>query len=228
MVLLVQVSHEFIDAQERGTHASNTFHWTTEDPFSIPDLMQAHVDLFNVLATGQFDELGAYLSPALSRVSNASEVRVYDLDQPEPRLPIGNQFFTLPTSNDSFRYVAEVAAVGSIRATPIAGVNPQRLRGRKYFGPLNGGGIASGDAVIHPNLMDTIVNGLAVFRDAPPANCLWVIYSASARDNTDDTIPYEDRPLLPPISSAVVTIECDNGPDTQRRRGRAATSSVTA
>lgn len=61
--------------------------------------------------------------------------RVYDLADPEPRVPIITRTVAI-TPSPTAALPHEDAAVLSMRAAPISGVPAARLRGRVYLGPL--------------------------------------------------------------------------------------------
>lgn len=146
--------------------------------------------------------LGNYLSPWLSRTA---ELRLYDMNQAKPRVPI-TSVITLGGPSGVGAYPEEVACCLSFRTTTP---NTARRRGRIYFGPLIGGssciqgGDSNGPTRVAANFMNDLLK--AANRMASLAvNMRWVVSSS-----------FDDDDTFHPVVHAWV----DNALDTQRRRG---------
>jgi hypothetical protein len=195
----------------------NTFHFSTAAPVATPADYDAAVTLvhefFSTMTTaGAKVEtlLGQHLDPASARV------KVYDMTDPMPRVPRRDSPQPLGSTGAGF-LPSECALVVSFRGLSESGVLARRNRGRIYLGPLAGAvgtfSAASGD--VRPTLLAQQIAVAAALRlstAALPAgaNLIWSIYSKV--DNA-----------LRPVGSGYV----DNALDTQRRRGRLATSRVS-
>lgn len=104
-------------------------------------------------------------------------------------------------------FPAEVALCLSYRATLQSGVNPARLKGRLYIGPLNGSiGLADGDVRPSTGMQQDVARAGNALRiaglGAGADNVTWCVYSPTAG-------------FLQPVVSCWV----DNAFDTMRRRG---------
>jgi hypothetical protein len=177
----------------------NTFHFS--NPFTSAALAQSAVRDFYLNTRSSTRSLGYHLSPSILR---NFEIRVYNLGDPEPRVP---QIFnwTLPTRPpQSSTGIPEEAAV----CLSFHGAPPRtaRRRGRIYFGPMGSTGeqiSPAGDAVftrVTNNLIDDLIEageGLLA------SNQGWAIRS---------TVPTEN---FVQVTGGWV----DNRLDTQRRRG---------
>jgi hypothetical protein len=146
---------------------------------------------------------------------NDHPIRYYDLDDPEPRVPVLETLMDLPAAPNVEGYPSEVALACSYSGAVISGANMARRRGRFYFGPLKN---TSGDLVgnvIRPvdNLVACLVANMEALEadiDALGAGFRWVVYSPTSNSST-------------PVTNGWV----DNAFDTQRRRGEDATARVT-
>lgn len=213
--------------------AINTFHWFTSDynPTKQGQIATMLEDFYESVPTGQSKSLNGFMAPSTALAYN---IRLYDMSDPEPRVPV-----IIPKvlgSTGSGSLPRDVALVGSFQGDPQEGVPMKRKRGRIYFGPISAyyGGTTSEStgsnlqswfgpsanfiATMRAAFLDLVSDAAAI------ADLDWVVYSAGARDNSDDTIPYEERPLLTPIHTPVSNGWVDNEWDTQRRRGTKATT----
>lgn len=75
-----------------------------------------------------------HLFPA--RVGSVATVKVYDLADPEPRVPGLEDTIALTTGTSTDHLPNEVAICLSMKADPVSGVSPGRLRGRVFLGPF--------------------------------------------------------------------------------------------
>lgn len=167
---------------------------------------------FNVPTDGT-NRIGAYLSPVLSRTTNASKVNCYDGSiAPGSRTP-HTTLFTLPGFSSANPLPSEVALCLSERS--FDGLFPfKNQRGRQYIGPLNEAAketaATDGDARPEAGFIAelgraavTLAQGVA---DSTHIES-WCTFSRTLN-------------VLFPVQESFV----DNAFDTQRRRGAAATS----
>lgn len=144
--------------------------------------------------------------------------KAYDLDQPEPRVPVVTRDIAVSASlNPSM--AREVAVCLSMRAELVAGTNPARRRGRVFLGPIQSGAI-------------TITNGQTVLSAGAQTQ---IRDAAVAAFHTGLTISDPFLSVYSPTTDAgagvgtgdaffqVEHIWVDNAFDTQRRRGSEST-----
>lgn len=159
------------------------------------------------------DAVGQYLGESISRVASACQVKVYDLGQAEPRVPIDIGSFTMPAPASGDELPSEVALCLSYKGQIIAGDVPARHRGRIYIGPLTTGAASFATTPCRPlgALQTDLLDAAEALQDAATlGGFAWVVYSRV------DAAPYI-------INDAWV----DNAFDTQRRRGAPPTSRAT-
>lgn len=153
------------------------------------------------------------VSPLLSSLidDTTSEVKWYDMADPEPRDPVDTTPLTgLTLSSGSIP--TEVALVLSFQAEKVSGLNQKRRRGRIFLGPL---GDFAGDRPATPLVQ--------LVRDAGSA---LLLESSNGGVGTTEFTWLQHSPtdgLYNEIDSGWV----DNEFDTQRRRGRIATERIT-
>lgn len=211
----------------------NTFHWFCETyDVTKQGLIAGFLESFyESVPGGGTKSLNGFFGPSIVLPYS---IRLYNLADPEPRVPI-----IIPKalgSTGSGSLPRDVALVGSFQGDPQAGVSPRRKRGRIYFGPVSAyyGGTTSESTGTNlqswfgPSAAFIETLRLAMLQlsseAAAAADLDWIVYSAAARDNSDDTIPYEERPLLAPMNSPVSNGWVDNEWDTQRGRGTLAST----
>lgn len=138
--------------------------------------------------------------------------RMYNLDDPEPRIPIYDELLALTSAPASTALPPEICACISFNGTYVSGASQARRRGRIYFGPLAATVIdtTTGQlaALAVTNLATSAGNLLATSNLA--SDWAWVVYSP-----TGDT------------GYPVVEGWVDNAPDIQRGRGLKATVRTT-
>lgn len=178
------------------------------DETSGPAMLDAFDDFFN-LADGPFILCGA-LSDLVDH-GEGIDVQVYEIDLPSGELGSPVAVTNLPffTASTGDPLPPEVALCTSFAANTPPGVNPQRCRGRVYLGPFteghNGGGRPSSDLVIRiRNITKRLDDALI------GAGATLAVWSRA------------DHAVRPVVRGWV-----DNEWDTQRRRGREATSRNT-
>lgn len=156
---------------------------------------------------------GEWLSPMVKRSTNVHYAVAYDMTDPEPRQPVAVTQFTLPAANASTSLPAETCVCVSYQAAAPSGEQRGRYRGRIYFGPLTGEASEMSGSYPRPDttLIGALVEGAEELATAAAGlSSPWGVWSRA-----DATF----RPL--------VGGHIDNEFDTQRRRGRRATSRTT-
>lgn len=145
----------------------------------------------------------------------------YNMGDAEPRVPI--RISTAPLDIVATTTMERsVAAVLSHSATPVSGVNMARMRGRKYIGALHAGAGEETAGDFRPtaatrNLLLGALQGAVTAANAGELD--FGVYSTGARDNSDPEIPYEERPLLPPIFTESTQAYVSNAFGNIRKRG---------
>lgn len=140
-------------------------------------------------------------------------IKMYNLADPKPRVPVRTWTGTMPGAKDNVVYLpTEVACVLSYHTEYVSGVSKASQRGRLYMGGLGAGWLAAGGASAFPSLLPTARTALGNSASTLCAASLtddwgWVVYSPKLGD-----------------SFAVAGGWVDNAFDTQRRRGQAATA----
>lgn len=174
------------------------------------------VNVWHVDATGGdpqaaiitfYESIDEHLSNIVQAGSNQCSLTTYALDDPEPRQPVAEHFFSLPGASGT-PMAPEVALCLSFSANLVSGSPPARRRGRVYLGPLDSGVIdTSGRPAT--SVTDSIAAAGQALLDASDASLVWswVVYSP-----TDD------------LGRIVTHGWVDNEFDTQRSRGRIATA----
>lgn len=184
----------------------NTFCFTgIDDVESQSEIALGLLDTFySGLTDLQTEEVINYMSGELNY--GGTRLKVYDLDDPEPRVPILDTAMALTgrAAESTTNLPAEVAVCVSYQAAITSGVPAARRRGRIYIGPLNQGastGTASAPARPAGAFMTNLSRAAKGLSDGPIGTrwCVW-----SRRDGA-----------FRPITSGYI----DNSFDTQRRRG---------
>jgi len=149
-------------------------------------------------------------SPWLNQA--AASVKVYNLDDPLPRVPVyQNTTATTMTAASASYMPPEAALVVSYQADPVSGVPQARRRGRIYLGGLGlvaTAGSSSSFPVPTSTFLTSVTNSTTTFLNGLATDSwLWVVYSRVLN------------------SAALVTNGwVDNAFDTQRRRGQVASA----
>lgn len=164
----------------------------------------------NEALTDLFQGLSAYQS--LNSVSDTQQTtyEVFDMGEPEPRVPIASgSIDTSPTN--TIALPREVAVCLSFQGEKLSGVNQARRRGRIYIGGLSVGNIG-----VDGFVSDAMRSGMAALMQdfasypldpAHPHDWRFSVYSPTDADFVEITNGW-----------------VDNEWDTQRRRGREATA----
>lgn len=139
---------------------------------------------------------------------NDHVIKIYDMADPEPRVPIWEETYDFINPPSGNPLPAEVALVMSYRAAYVSGVPQARRRGRIYFGPLD-------TACLHTDGRPTVtcIDKLQNFGNA--------LLAASTASTQWDWVVHSK---VAGSSHNVVGGWVDNAFDTQRRRGVAVTT----
>lgn len=157
-----------------------------------------------------------------STVSSPMTLKMYDMAEPEPRIPIDTAEITVtPSANPPLPN--EVALCLSFAAEMESGVRPSRRRGRIFLGPVQNGAAEVVNSQLRPTfaVRDAVRNAANELQTgfehpgSPGFRLRWSIYSPRTRE-TGGTVGQAFNDVL----SGWV----DNAFDTQRRRGPAPTT----
>lgn len=196
----------------------NTFHFSTSTIGSVSAVEATEItdrltSFYNDLATGATVIVRTMLSSVLAAVGH--EIRVYDLEQPEPRAPIRTQAMAMTPGSGAMP--SEVALCLSYRGALVSGLNPRRRRGRIYLGPLTIGIASVTDtADVRPDIgyRQSLLAAADTILQREEDGVFWVVASQ----------PVEGGPIS---TTPVTFMWVDNAFDTQRRRGADPTSRVS-
>lgn len=200
MTLLAQVKLRSSSGVPRDD-VINTFH------LDVVTSSAAARAAFTTAVDAAYDFISGYFSALIAQTGH--EIRYYDLDDPEPRQPVGGvDTFDLSSAPDTDRLPGEVAIVVSTRANYVSGEPPARRRNRFYLGPLGQITVANTglvDGTVLGNIADTFQTMFQSVNSSGDATA--VVYSP-----TDG------------VSRDMVQLWVNNEFDTQRRRGRVETA----
>jgi hypothetical protein len=190
----------------------NTFHFT-----GLPDITNATFwalelqNFYNVTHAPGPSPLADELSPYINRTG--CSMKFYDALALPPQEPILTWAWTLAGTGAQLGQPGEVALVLSYQAEPVAGVSARRTRGRIFIGPLNTANMTQGSGDARPggatiNKMKGAGSWLA--GRTSPTGDVWCVYSKAQGQAYDVTRGWVDDAF-----------------DTQRRRGKGATTRNT-
>lgn len=190
---------------------TNTFHFQSD---AISDAAAAALigtrlgEFYNDVFTGG-TFAASYVQWTLGRV------KVFNMADPTPRVPIIEVVSPIPLTSSSTNVPTEVAVVLSYHADYTSGDPAGRLRNRIYIGGLANDAINNGDTSNFPTVKTTFRNQLATaFQTLVAANGAGLEIVQRSRVGLITSRP-------------IVGGWVDNTPDTQRRRGVAATTRTT-
>lgn len=214
--LRAQVSLE-ADTTVPADAAVNVFHFmstTADDPADL-------ITTLNVALEAFYDTIGGQLSSILT--GNGS-IKYYDMTDPEPRAPIGDDTFSFVPATAS-SYPPEVALCLSYQGEIVSGAPIARRRGRIYIGPVAASAGEISGARTQPN--STFRANLASAATAlagitGPPDALWSVFSPTTAGPPPWSESVLENSFFPILSGWI-----DNAWDTQRRRGQAATARTT-
>lgn len=187
----------------------NTFHFGQPGAGKFPpgEVAQVVRNFYQTLWNGMSFPLERYLGEHIAR-DEPSEIDLYDLNDPEPRVPYDHLAWTPAQPHGTSNFPGEVALCLSWKADAVSGVPLGRLRGRTYLGPLivDAGLISGAEVRPTPQLLDDARTAMGNLIDT--ANGEFVIFSRTA---------------IPDLASPVTSGYVDNAFDTIRSRGAAPT-----
>lgn len=186
-----------------ANYATNTWHCIA------PDLVE--LALWEVALQAFYQEVDAFMSVLVKQSGDALYLKSYDLDDTPPRAPVLEGPKSI-SPNNTAPLPTECALVMSFQAAQASGIPQARRRNRIYLPFLTS---ASNDSTGRPSAslisaVDTAGTNLLAASGPTSADWQWVVYSP-----TDNDIDLVDNGWI------------DNEWDTQRRRGRVATSRST-
>lgn len=211
----------------------NTFHAETSFPLDngmLDDWHDKLVSFYN--SDGGGDGIHAYLSNVLSRLTDASMIKTYDLSDAIPRPVVRERLWTLgAVATGGTPYPSEVACCATYEATREAGVPMDRRRGRIYLGPLVTDSAAGGTSDPRPSVAfrQQICARMESLAGIDATGLTWSLYSPTTDQGRGATAtrPAVAAQSLESSAFHVVSGWSDNAFDTQRRRGNAATDRIT-
>lgn len=200
----------------------------------------AYIIPTGVLPSDGYDAIAARLDGFYTLISTVlhsdydwahARLKIYNYNLDPPRIPDYDE--EMPISGTATTYnnlPSENAIVVSMEGAIVSGVNARRRRGRVYVGPLQ---MASGDLDLIPTTMvDAFADAAETWLLTPEVGTVesqLAVYSPYTHHNVpvgQKLTPEmeEDPTKLDDSFNPVVRIWVDNAWDTQRRRGRKATT----
>lgn len=216
MTLRVQHSFQGISGIAKDQYV-NTFHFVGPivTGSNFPDLATAIKQFYNGTTGTQTKSIAAWMAP-MSDV-NGAKVKMYDTDDPPHTGPVYQESYNPGTHGtvSGSNLPSEVAVCLSYSGAPGAGL-VARTRGRIYIGPLEVSTLspAPGDTRSRPSLdfrTDILKAATTLAQSALDLFYGWVVHSETAG-----------------ADYAITRWWVDDAWDTQRRRGDAPTSRVSA
>lgn len=194
----------------------NTWHFKTDDtgtPAEEATDCLAYLDQF-------YDGISPFLSSFLAGNWTA---KVFDLSDPEPRVPVWEQAGSLGTLSGGNDLPCEIACCLSFQAERISGLPQARRRGRVYIGPLS---LSAGALVPDESAGDMIVNSGFRASLASQAAQLAGVKIGGASGSAFAWCTFSQRTVdlggtLAEASNNVTDGWIDVAVDIQRRRGHA-------
>lgn len=181
--------------------STNSWSFEASTDVDMEDALDALEDFYNAIRASYSSNVE----------QNGHEFKVYERDDPEPRAPVIERTWNFTTAPSGNPLPHEVAITMSFQGLRTSGVPQARRRGRIYIGPLNEGVVASTGRPSGVDLSNIATAGAALITASTAAtDWLWTVWSTVNQANV-------------PIANGWV----DNSFDTQRRRGRTATTRVT-
>lgn len=197
--------------------STNTFSFWEAEPVADPVvsallIADALVDFYN--GNGS-NGPAYYISPIVSRATDACRVEVYDRQAPTPRAPLATLPFTLGGNTTGALYPADVALCLSFQGGRQSGVPQSRRRGRIYLGPLTVA-VATTSTTLPPvpassAITNILARAVALSSNVRSDSIIWQVWSTVDQAGVD-----------------LVEAWIDNVFDTQRRRDVAPSTRSTA
>jgi hypothetical protein len=187
-------------------YATNTFHFEAVNDLTVMTAISDAVDSL-------YDNAASWLSSLITPATWTH--KWFDLEDPEPRVPIFEFTGRGPVATGSTAAPPELALCISWKAEPSSGFPAGRLRNRIYVGPFTNAACGS-DGRPATTLVTNLKNsGDLLLEASKAATWKWVVYSPTQA-----------------AASAVASFDImegwvDNEFDIQRRRGRRGTARET-
>lgn len=204
-----------------GDAVVNTFHFDTDVDTQVET---TYGNTIQTRLNALYGSIAQYLSSLLTGVCN---LKIYDLQEAEPRSPIHIGTWTL-TGLQTADFPAEVAVCASYFAAGASGQSMRRRRGRLYFGPTNSttrGAIVNGDVTVLATARTNINAALKTLADASDPK--WCVFSPTA---AGAPLGGNGAYTLTQLNNAANDVAggwVDDRYDTQRRRGADPTTRTT-
>lgn len=171
---------------------------------TVTEISNPHMEIIAEALASLMDGLVDVIA---ATVENGYQVKLYDIDAPEPRVPLLEFATTSPNWNGGYSLPTEVAICLSYRGLTESGDAAGRRRGRIFLGPIGVNSLSTTDGRPDESAVDLIGGAVTDFADVLDGtavnHCVW----SRAADNLYDVTSYW----------------VDNAFDTQRRRGAAPT-----
>ena len=183
-------------------NSTNTWHFYSPLPFDPDDNVNI-VDMIKDFYSKSYDTgatVGSFLSP---QVQPNADVKLYNMGDPTPRVPIFESSFSLSRPGSGTPLPQEVALVFSYQAQRQSGMSQARRRNRIYLGPLAQTALGTNG---RPS--EQIINAMArAGRELKKAS--------------DASLSWQWRVYSPTVGESFLVHDgwIDNSFDTQRRRG---------
>lgn len=184
--------HRFYYASNRTTDCSvNTFHFSADDELPIVSAANVVVarikEFFSENHSGANSSVGARLTAWRRTLPFSSEIRVYDMADPTPRVPLVVEAYDPPGGGGAVPSLpTEVAVCLSYVAQRQSGVPVGRSRGRLYIGPFKRDALDGGTNVLAPQVNSGAMlaladagNTLKEYGDDPEEPVVWCLYSST-------------------------------------------------
>lgn len=194
---------------------TNTLYWVSTglSPADTAASAQTKIETFYTA----FDQ--SVLSGGL--LLTGADVKHYDLTEPEPRVPILEDSFTLTLASGA-ALPSECAICLSFQATPVSGQSQARRRGRIYIGPIDIDAVETNGArvLVSAATRTSLASAAdAMWGGTAATEAVWAVFSPT----TAGPPPWSEGTLgdsMAFVSNGWI----DNALDTQRRRGTRSTA----
>lgn len=193
----VQFSVNTLD-NVQANYATNTIHVTGSDLSELDDAITDWGTFYNSFSS----QFGNFV-----KTTDGLTWKAYDLADPQPRAPVREGARNLSPDNTG-SLPPEVALVLSFQAPKISGINQARRRNRIYL-PFLKSSTNGTDGRPTAGVISALVGAATTLLAASGTTWDWVVYSPTIGSSSAE-----------PVTDGWV----DNEWDTQRRRGRPATS----
>lgn len=157
-----------MDSNVLADSSVNTFHFDDSGGTGDP------ADIAANLATFYNQIRGLYSSDV---AQNDHVLKVYDLDDPQPRVPVVEDTFDFSTAPTGSPLPHQVSICASFQGTRISGVAQASRRGRVYIGPLSTSMVTTGGRVLTGAITDLNTAMENLQSDSIADNLPWGVWS---------------------------------------------------